>query len=88
MPYASSSWALENVTEVGAAETDGNGYMYADRKYTCSKLADIKIGGGGPMATGNGRGDGLIGIIRPERNDDVIVTDGPSSRALSMRAFK
>lgn len=53
-----------------------------------SKLADIKIGGGGPMATGNGRGDGLIGIIRPERNDDVIVTDGPSSRALSMRASK
>lgn len=31
------------------------------------------------MTTGNGRGDGLIGIIRPERNDDVIVTDGLSS---------
>lgn len=40
------------------------------------------------MAMGNGRGDGLIGIIRPERNDDVIVTDGPSSCALSMHASK
>lgn len=62
-------------------------HMYADRKSACSKLQDIKIEGErGP--TGNERGDGLIGIIRPERNDDVIVTDGSSNRALSMRASK
>lgn len=61
--------------------------MYADRKYAYSKLQDIKIEGRrGAMTTGNERGDGLIGIIRPERNDDVIVTVGPSNRALPMRS--
>jgi len=60
--------------------------MYADRKYAYSKLQDIKIEGRrGAMTTGNERGDGLIGI-RPERNDDVIVTVGPSNRALPMRS--
>lgn len=49
MLYASSRKVLENVTEVGATEADGNDYTYADRKYACSKLQDIKIEGGRGM---------------------------------------
>lgn len=57
-------------------------------KYECDKFEDIKRGRGG-MDKGRGEKgteEGLTGVIRPERNGNVIVTDGPPSRSIGAPA--